>query len=44
VDAVARHEHMARQKRLELPAKEQIDPDEQDRGHAPDTTTPRVGR
>jgi hypothetical protein len=33
VDAVNRDEVVARQKTLELPVKEEVDPREQDRGH-----------
>ena len=33
VDAVARHQPVRREQPLEFPAEEEVDPDEQDRGH-----------
>ena len=44
VDAVARDQTMAREQDLELAAEEEVDPDEQDRRHAPDTSNSRRGR
>jgi len=43
VDAVARDQTMARKQTLQFPAEEEVDPDEQDRRHALDTST-HLGR
>jgi len=43
IDAVARDQTMTRQQALQFSAEEEVDPDEQDRRHAPDSTT-HLGR
>ena len=39
MDAVARHETVLVKEPLQFPAEEEVDPDQQDRRHAPDTST-----
>ena len=39
MDAVARHETVLGKEPLQFPAEEEVDPDQQDRRHAPDTSS-----